>query len=441
MNIEAEVHDFLHSNSDTKGRYILALSGGRDSMTLLFACKLLRIDVVAAHCNFELRGAESDEEEAFVKAYCMQNDIKLHTTRFNTLKVSQTNHHSIQETARALRYDWLEEIRVKEKAAYILTAHHGDDQAETMLFQLSRGSGIKGLRGIPPRNGHILRPMLGITGQQIAEYAVLHKIPYRNDSSNQKDNYSRNYIRHHIVPAFNKLNPQFVSHMIHTAAIAAEYEVLLQQTANRLREQYIEENNGYISIELSNISPLGYYKSILFNWLLPFGLNTAQVNDIAHSAHISGKCWESSTHRITFDRNRLLITPRGSAPKTPIVMDSAVANTFELNDKTWHITILNSPPVEFAPDHVYLDLQKLVFPIVLRNWEEGDLFVPLGMNNKKKLSDFFIDNKVSKIEKDKALVVQTATGHIAAVAPMRPDNRYKVTSQTQEVLVIALEQP
>lgn len=436
MNIEAVVHDFLHKHGNLTSRYIVAVSGGKDSMTLLFICKKLGLDVIAAHCNFQLRGEESRQDDAFVQTYCERHNIKLLRAEFNTAEICQKNGLSIQETARKLRYDWFEEIRLQECADFILTAHHGNDQVETMLFQLSRGSGIKGIRAIPPQNGVILRPMLQVPLEFVMEYAHQHKIPHRDDSSNEKDYYSRNFIRHHVIPSFIQLNKQFVPHMLQTAQFADEYELLLQEKANELYEKHIRLEPDHWLIALNELRKLPYLRSILFHWLSPLGFNTIQLNDLIQNNHISGKHWESSTHRITLNRDELIVMPIQHARYTHKFINDIINQTIEVANQKWDIQILSSPPTSYVAEQIYLDADKLQLPLLIRPWHEGDAFTPMGMKGRKKLSDFFIDAKLSVVEKQKSLVLITSSEEIAAVIPHRPSNHYRITPSTQRVMVI-----
>lgn len=437
MNIAELLKVFLKTNDVHKPKYIVAVSGGIDSMVLLHLCKTANLNIVAAHCNFMLRGDESLGDENFVRNYCTSNQIIASFIRFDTKKISTELGKSTQETARILRYNWFHELTQKHQADYILTAHHANDLAETFLFNLVRGSGIKGLASIPPVNGNIIRPMLLQPQALIKQYASTHQIPFRTDSSNLTDDYSRNFIRHHIIPKLTEVNQQAVEHIANSTQIFREAQLIIDDKINDLKNEFYSVKNDVTYINTKTLKHLSYYPTVLHTWLSPIGFNSNQINEIVNTKLESGKEWFSNSHQLIFSRDELLIKPIENNIVSQLHFASEFPNSFSFNGYTFNIDFPEINSIQFSDTQFYFDADKLQFPLTIRSWLSGDFFQPLGMKNNKKLSDFFIDKKVDLFQKNKAVIICTDK-NIIGVLPYQIDDRYKITPETKRVLRIQL---
>lgn len=426
----------------SQSKLLIAVSGGIDSVSLVDLCLKLNLNFGIAHCNFSLRGKESDGDAQFVKELAAEYDIPFFTIRFNTIEKAEELGISIQMAARKLRYDWFEETAVENNYTHIVTAHHLDDQIETFFINLLRGSGLNGLHGIPVKKGRIVRPMLFATRKQIHGYASDNKLKWREDSSNESDKYLRNRIRHHIIPELTELNPAFRETMSETFYRLKETNSIYKQKIADGRADLIEETETEIRILLSWLDEFGNHATWLFELLKPFGFNFTVVKDIVQSLNGQpGKIFLSPTHRLVKDREHLIITPLEkpeqhhtqviNIEKETIFIESPISLRFE---------ILDNEKLDFKKDntHAFIDLGKLKFPLTLRKWQPGDRFFPLGMKNPKKLSDFFINEKLSLSEKENTWLL-ISDNKIAWVAGHRIDNRFRVTKQTRKVMHVTMK--
>jgi tRNA(Ile)-lysidine synthase len=437
MNITELLKVFLKTNDVYKPKYIVAVSGGMDSMVLLHLCKSANLNIVAAHCNFMLRGDESLEDESFVRDYCASNEITSAIIRFDTKKISLEFDKSTQETARILRYNWFNELTQKHQADYILTAHHANDLAETFLFNLVRGSGIKGLASIPAVNENIIRPILLQPHTLIKQYASNNQIPFRTDSSNLSDDYSRNFIRHHIIPKLTEVNQQAIEHIATSTQILREGQMIINDKINDLKKEFYTVKNGITYINIKSLKKLSYYPTILHTWLSPIGYNSNQINEIVNLNQESGKEWFSNTHQLVFNREELLIKPIEKNNENPLSFISEFPESFSFNGYTFNVDFPEINSIQFTNSQFYFDADKLPFPLTIRAWLSGDFFQPLGMKNNKKLSDLFIDKKVDLFQKNKAVIICTDK-NIIGVLPYQIDDKFKITPETKRVLRIKL---
>lgn len=435
MNIVELLKDFLNISTTNDQKFILAVSGGKDSMALLHLCKSENLHIVVAHCNFMLRGQESMDDEAFVRSYCSTNQIEFEFTRFDTNTACKELGLSTQETARVLRYNWFEKIRQDHHANYILTAHHANDLAETFLFNAARGSGIKGLCAIPPKNGFILRPLVTVSQETINGYITQHQIPFRNDSSNLSDDYTRNFIRHHIIPKLIEVNNHAVEHIAKSTHILQEAQMIIEDKLNDLKEKHITYKNSTLIINLDTIKQLQYYNYLLHHWLLPMGFNSNQINEMISDTHDSGKSWNSPTHKLLLNRDELKIETYDNNLIDTLVFEKEIPSIFSFNNYHFEVTYLNKKQLDFKPNLFYFDADKINFPITIRTWNYGDSFKPLGMQSNKKVSDFFVDQKIDLFEKTKLPII-CSDHNIIAVIPYRIDERYKITDSTMKILKI-----
>lgn len=440
MNIEQHVNDFLQHNLPNSTKFIVAVSGGKDSIALLHILKHLGVDVVAAHCNFKLRGDESDEDERFVQSFCELHAIKLECISFDTKTISQKQKTAIQETARTLRYNWFEELRVTHKANYILTAHHANDLAETFIFNAARGSGVNGLKSIPAINGFIARPLLHINQQQINNYVLNQQLQFRTDSSNLSDKYSRNFIRHQIIPLLEQINPLAVEHIMQSTQIINALLPIVEEKFTALKTQFITTDKNSIIIDLNSLQKLDYGSHFLFNQLSVLGFNNTQVLDMLKPSHQSGINWSSDSHVASIHQNKLYVYPITETENNfeEILVDKITETTLvTLKNETLKLTLIHAHEVIFNEFELYLDLAKINWPITFRNWQMGDKFSPLGLKGRKKISDYFIDKKTTDLAKQKSIVITDRDG-IIGLFPFTIDNSVKTSPESNLVLKIAI---
>lgn len=405
-----------------KDRLIVALSGGADSVALLRVLLSLGCDCVAAHCNFHLRGQESDRDEIFVRRLCAEVSVPLEVVHFQTSDYAVENGLSIEMAARELRYGWFEEIRKKYGASYVAVAHHKDDSVETFLLNLSRGTGINGLKGIMPKNGYIVRPLLEVGRDDILDYLHCLKQDYVTDSTNLENVYTRNKIRLDIIPLFRQINPSFCDSIMETASRLSDVAAIYKQSVMASMERVMLSPYS-VSIEklMNEVAP----QAILFEWLSPLGFNSAQIKDIERSLKsTSGKIFYSSDWILLRDRNCLLIKSKKVEDQVYIL-------------KTRIFSVDSDFKVPKRNDVAYLDADKLCGELKLRKWCSGDRFVPFGMKGFKKVRDYLRDRKMSLFEKENIMVV-TSGDEIVWLVNERTDNRFCVDSKTDKVLEIAV---
>jgi tRNA(Ile)-lysidine synthase len=415
-------------------KLILAISGGADSVALACLLKALNCNFIMAHCNFGLRKEESDSDEVFVKKLAKKLNVECVTSNFDTQNFATQNKLSIQMAARELRYKWFEALRLKLDCNFIVTAHHQDDDIETFFINLLRGTGIKGMLGIHPKKRNIIRPLLFARKDEIYDFLKENKIEYREDSSNKDDKYLRNKIRLHLIPLLEEINPSIketiTKDMDYLSGISEIYNTQINKQKGRL----LKQEGSYFTISIVELEKLNPMPTYLYELLKPFGFFS--VNDISIALQKqSGKQFFSSTYRLIIDRKKIIIQPIRKNEKIEIQIDkndkecfSPIQLGFSLSE---NLDIQNNVNIAM------LDLSKLHFPLVLRKWEKGDFFFPLGMNGKKKLSDFFIDNKISIPEKEQIWVLCSAN-EIAWIVGLRLDDRFKITEKTKKAYIVQL---
>ena len=416
---------------------LVAVSGGIDSMVLLHILQNTGHKLSVAHCNFKLRGADADADEAFVKAYCKKHKLALHAESFKTKEVAKQNGESIQMAARRLRYEWFEALTRIHAYDYIATAHNANDVAETFFVNLSRGTGLSGLTGIKPKIGNLVRPLLFATRAEIEAYAKANRIKWREDKSNQSVKYRRNLIRHKVVPVFEKINPSFNNSIVKTIARLEQSNTVLKQFIDGALEDVITAKGDKIYIEiaqLKKLQPLGLY---LFELLHPYGFNTEQIEDIEQALQRqTGQYFIADEYELLHDRGFLIIRPKKQREVKEYTIEKgtkAIEKPVKLsfNVKTFTDKINLKQPANVA----LLDFDKLKFPLTLRRWRVGDRFQPFGMTQSKLLSDFFKDSKLSQEEKDEVWLMESG-GKIAWIVGYRTDNRFRVTDKTNVVITI-----
>ena len=400
-------------------KILVALSGGADSVALLRLLLSLEYTCEAAHCNFHLRGAESDRDEHFVRQLCLENRVTLHTVHFNTEQEAKERHISIEMAARELRYTWFEKTRKACSAAVTAVAHHQDDSVETLLLNLIRGTGINGLRGIRPRNGHIVRPLLCLDRKEIVSYLESIGQAYLTDSTNLLDEYTRNKIRLNLLPMMQEINPSIKESILKTAEhlddAASIYNTSIEEAKLRVR---IPEGIN-IDALMQEAAP----ETVLFEILHPLGFNTAQTRDIYRTLDgQSGKAFATSSWRVIKDRDSLLIDP----------IQKVVKPLLEIKEYPY------TPDFMIPRDRATacFDADKLKHPLSLRLYRQGDRFVPFGMRGRKKVSDYLTDRKFSLLHKERQWVLCCGDDIIWLVGE-RADNRFRIDEKTRKVLVIS----
>ena len=419
------------------GRVLLAVSGGADSMVMMHLFLQAGIPAAAAHCNFCLRGGASDLDEALVRTYAQEHGLPFHSTRFDTREQMKAWKKGVQETARILRYEWLEHIRKAHGYTLIATAHHAHDNAETMLMHLFRGTGISGLHGIPERQGRIIRPLLFAPKPAIRDYAAACGVPFREDASNETDAYKRNIVRHHILPAAEQWFPDAVLRMHETAGRVGQAEMLYRRAVQAEIGRLTTTRGQDVYIPVLRLLKTQPLETICYELFSAYGFSAAQVPQLIQLLHAdTGHFVASASHRVIRHRAFLVITSLTPAD-TGLVPVTAVPCTIRTTHATFHFSVKeNSGAIPDDPNIAFIDMQRVNFPLLLRRWRTGDYFYPLGMGmKKKKLSRFFIDRKLPLHEKEQAWVLETDK-RIAWVAGMRLDERFRVGPDTRQVLVV-----
>lgn len=428
-----------HTLFNPEDQILLAISGGIDSMVMADLFLKENIPVAAAHCNFLLRGKESDDDESFVEAFCLERGLKMHVERFETEKHARDRGISIQMAARHLRYSWFEEIRRSFEYQYVALAHNLDDVIETFFINLSRGTGVRGLTGIKPKTGKIIRPLLFATREVILSYCNEQQIRFREDSSNKTVKYSRNRIRHHVIPEFLTINPSFRKNMLETISNLNDVDQVYREAVEHRKSEVVQEIQEKVLINISALKTLQPAATYLYEFIRPYHFPKQIVADImACLDGTAGKQFFSPTHRLLKDREELIITE----------LPDHERELFYIEEDVIHIS--QPIPVSFTksdvPDKLQfptdkriacIDLDRVNFPLILRKWRKGDYFQPLGMTDIKKVSDFFVDNKFSIHDKENTWIL-TSGNKIIWIMGHRIDERFKITGQSTRMLVVEL---
>lgn len=433
--------DFISRNQLFSGtdKVLLAVSGGIDSMVM--ANLFLKTDnnIGIVHCNFQLRGAESDNDEKFVREFAKNSNTPFYAESFNTGKYAEEKRVSIQMAARDLRYEWFEKIRVAEGFNYIALAHNKNDVLETVLLNIARGTGLKGLTGIKNKSGNIIRPLLFATREEITKYADDHHFSYREDSSNAQVRYKRNMIRHQIIPEFEELNPDFINSFSQTIDQLKESYEIFEIAVKKEKKQTVTEIGDKTLIDIYKLRSLSHSATYLYEFLRPYHFPPQVIPDIVGSLDgISGKQFYSPTHRLIKDRDHLIITPQKKETTGKCYIDKKtekIIQPIRLSFRKFSVQSDLNIPV--SPHTAWIDASMIEYPLILRKWKAGDYFHPLGMQDTKKLSDFFIDEKLSLVEKEN-LWILTSGDIIIWVVGRRIDNRFRITKSTTEILEIKI---
>lgn len=441
MQLLQKVQRYIDENDlmPVNATVIVGLSGGRDSMALLSVLTGLGYNCIAAHCNFHLRGEESDRDEKFVTDYCAGQNIKLVKVSFDTFSYMEEKSISLEMAARELRYNWFEKMKEEHAAHYIAVAHHRDDSVETVLINLMRGTGIRGLTGIPPKNGYIVRPLLCLSREEITEYLSVHKIHYVEDSTNTEDQYTRNKLRLNIIPLMEEINPSFKNSVSRTSAILSEVERIYTSVVKEEVDRLFDGEK----IDIPKLKESENVKAILFEILHPYGFNADTILNIYNSLNaLSGKCFYSSTFCLLKDRNFFILSPLSDKAVLKYVIsedENNIAKPLKLNLKT--IAVDNNFTIVKDKNILYADKSLVRFPLYIRKWEQGDKFYPFGMKGrKKKVSDYFTDRKKNLLEKENTWLLCDSDNQIIWIIGERTDDRFKITDKTTQILIIESEE-
>lgn len=435
-NMLAELHRFItdHCLIGHAERVLLAVSGGIDSMVMANLFLHLPYDTGIAHCNFSLRGPESDQDEEFVKNFSSYNKLPFFPARFDTKSVAREKGISVQMAARELRYNWFEEVRKNNNYDRIAVAHNLNDNLETMIINLVRGTGLAGLAGMRPSSGKVIRPLLFASREEISHYANTHSIIYREDKSNAETKYTRNKIRHKVIPLLQEINPSLLVTLSRESERFHELDEIVANYIQELRNDLSYQTENETVFFTDKLKEYSTNRTVLFELFRHFGINSMQLNDLVNIiGGRSGSQVITPTHRIFKNRNELLVISRTNVPDSHFTINSPEefpsAFSAEIVEKNDAFMIPSDPATGC------MDADKVVFPLVLRRWNPGDFFYPLGMKGRKKLSDYFIDRKYPFAEKEKKTVLESG-GKIAWIVADRIDDRFKVTNETRRVMIV-----
>lgn len=427
-------------------KILLAVSGGADSVVLLVLFLKAGFNIAIAHCNFKLRDEDSDKDEKFVRNLAAKYKIPLFIKTCEVKEYSDSHNISIEMAARELRYNWFEQITVENKFDKIATAHHSDDSVETILLNLSRKTGIRGLVGIPEKNGKIIRPLLFASKSEILEYCDKNKIEFRTDKTNFETNFQRNKIRHLIIPEFEKLNSAFSRNVLQTAENLKFYQEFFNIQLKKFIQNCINSNNGIVTIKIAKLKKYHPIELFLYEFLKDFGFNSYQIINITELLdNQSGKMIFSDKFRLVKERDTLIISPKDKEKniKYFITNESKTIkiNEGKIDELTLNCKISNLKELNLIKDTNYgfFDFNKLKFPLKIRKWKNGDSFKPFGMKMKnKRLSDFFKDNKFTQIQKENTWILES-DNKIVWIIGHRTDERFKITNKTTDIFKIKKE--
>ena len=432
--------DYIHSNNlcAENDTLLVAVSGGVDSVVLAHLLAQAQYSMVIAHCNFNLRGIESDKDEQFVKSLASGLGAECVTVSFETKKYARENGVSIEMAARELRYKWFYKLLGEKHLKHLVTGHHLNDSIETTLYNLAKGTGISGVRGIKNNNGNIIRPLLWATKAELVQYAEENDLTWREDASNAEDDYMRNKIRNNIIPELKKINPSLESTFINTQKRLQEMEDILHELVDKYKADHYRQEGVDHYFEIAPLQKAN--KTVLVEELFkPFGFNYEQAIQI-HEAILSanpGKIFLSDGYQLNVDREAIIVSP-SRQDGVDFYIEENDDNVYEA---VWKFSCFISDDVEQifkSRNKISVDYDKLKFPLKMRKWQQGDVFQPLGMRGKKKLSDFMIDEKIPLNLKNRVYVL-TSDDEIVWVVGYRVDDRFKITPATRRIYNIVTE--
>ena len=427
----------LFSKTD---KLLLAFSGGADSVVLADLLHKSGYQIELAHCNFQLRGQEAKDDTDFCENFAKGINSKFHVTYFDTKTHAAERKLSIQMAARELRYNWFKALKADHHFDYILTAHHANDNIETLFVNLIRGTGIKGLQGIPEKQNDMVRPLLFATKDEIREYANKENLLFREDSSNQEVKYKRNFIRHQVIPELKKLNPALEETFATSIQFFKQSSDIVAEFAQSKFKSVCNEDKNQLFIDIQLLLDEPQKETLLFKWLYRKGFKTSQIQQLTEvlvTEKQVGKQFSSATHQLVVDRKYIIVQAleRDYSEKTFVI--KSISDTDHLPIQLYFEETSNK---EFSKDknEITIAYTEKLFPLTLRKWKQGDKFKPLGLNGFKKLSDFFKDQKMSLFEKEAAWILESKE-HIVWVVGYRMDDRCKVIEETERVIKLRLK--
>ena len=436
-NMQQKVQTYIqnHQLLFPQGRIIVGVSGGTDSVVLLHVLLALGYDCLIAHCNFHLRMDESDRDELFVRTMALELKVPYYSVDFETTKYAEKHRISIEMAARDLRYAWFYELLYNHDAQAIAVAHHADDSIETMLMNLVRGTGLKGLTGIQPRNHKVVRPLLCCTRLELEDYLVRYDLDHIEDSTNATLDYQRNKFRNEVLPLLTEINPS-VRQTLYSSLVRFEGTwAVFQQAIDKMKALIVHNEPGVVKMDIDCIQKQEHIPTLMYELLHPYGFGSSLIEQITGQLNgESGKIFFSETHRLLKDRKYLLISKieEFSADEFLIAEEDPVIE-LPFPMKMSRLSITPDFKVSRLPNRIHVDASKLTFPLVLRRWKEGDLFFPFGMKQSKKISDFFINNKLSLLEKEHSWLLVSGK-EVVWIVGLRLDNRFRVTNDTKDVV-------
>ena len=419
---------------------LVAVSGGIDSVVLLHLLKELNYDIALAHCNFSLRGTESDGDELFVRNLAKQLKIKVFVRKFDTNAYAKANKISTQMAARDLRYSWFSELAQKEKFSKIALAHHADDQVETFFINLFRNSGITGLKGMLPENGKTIRPLLFANRTMIATYAAENTISWREDHTNRETKYLRNKIRHQLLPMLEEIQLGATTAIENSLTYLANENACYKQLLTEKLKAITQQKNTYLAAEKSHFPDNTYGKQLLFEWIKTYGFNNSQLNSIFEGLknEAIGAIFRSTTHCLTIDRTEIQISENKpdnvsltcKIEMTTTAIDTPIKLRFAIQEMDANFTFDKSETV------AQFDFEKLLFPLEIRKWKQGDRFKPLGMKGSKLVSDYFTDNQFSAFQKQQTYLLVDRNDAIIWIIGHRMADNNKITQKTSKIVTV-----
>src|SRR5690554_4481448 len=431
QHIKQNFPELLHHQT------LLAVSGGVDSMVLLYLFQMLELDFAVAHCNFQLRDEESNLDEALVQKYCLENKISFHLKRFDTVTYTNEQNVSIQIVARKLRYDWFEELSKQSDYSFVATAHHLDDQVETFLINFTRGTGIGGLVGIPERNGKVVRPLLPFSREEIKKYAVENGVLWREDASNQTTKYLRNKIRHLVVPVLKEENDRFLHSFQNTLEHLKQTQFLATEALKYFQQECVIIQADVVKVDLTKALNFREYFRYLCAFFKDFGFTSSlEIEKIIQAD--SGKLLKNDKFTLLKNRDEFLIIKNIEEEKSEYHINTV--NDFTNLPVSFILSEVSSIDTDSDKNTIFVDADFLKFPLVLRKRKQGETFVPFGMQGVKKVSKFFKDEKLSIIEKAQTWLLVNNDNKIIWVVGQRADNRFRVTSKTNKIYKLSLHQ-
>jgi len=431
------IRETLHISADDK--VLLAVSGGRDSMLMAHLFITSGYTCIIAHCNFQLREGEAGLDEQLVSTFAQQHEVPFFARHFQTTDYAQQHGLSIQMAARELRYAWFEKLRVQQDARWIAIAQHQDDHIETVLLNLARGTGLLGLQGILPKRGEIIRPLLRFSSEEITTGVQQLQIPFRDDQSNFSTKYARNKVRLEIMPKFREITPEFDGIMRENIVHFQEAYDLLQSFVLPIREELFVLQDNRVRISKQKLEPYIQRLPLLFELFKPYGFSKNVLSDLQeHWRGESGKIFHSPHYELLLDRNDIWLKSKNLVSNTGNLLEIAADSAnFAFGDKQFEMCVVEDTSIRQSENVLQVDFEKLMFPLTMRFWQEGDYFYPLGMGGKRqKLSDYFVQQKIGRYDKNTIPILINRNGDVVWIVNYRADNRYRMTESTKKVFTL-----